>query len=91
VELSTTDGRLKATLEASATKHPQGGLGAQLVVSNVEWRDGEQAPLLAMESFRVIAPRIDLPGNVIAIDEVTLAGLRAGAEIGADGSTVLLV
>jgi hypothetical protein len=90
VELSTTDGRLKATLEASTTRHPQGGVGAQLVVSNVEWRDGEQSPLLAMDSFRIVAPRIDVPGNVIAIDEVTLAGLRTRAELGADGSTQAL-
>jgi hypothetical protein len=87
VELSTTDGRLNATLDASVSKNPQGGRGAQLVVSNVVWRDGENAPLLAMDSFRVIAPRIDLPGNVIVIDEVTLAGLRAQAELDPDGST----
>jgi hypothetical protein len=88
VELSTNDGRLKAAIEASLAQNPQGGQSAKLTVSYVDWRDGEGTgtPLFAMESMRAIASRVDLPANVIAFDEISVAGLQSEGQLVAGGA-----
>jgi hypothetical protein len=84
VALSLRDGRFHTTIDAAVTKNPAGGIGAQLVVGPLDFRDtadGPAAPpLLAMDSARVIVPRIDLPLNALAVDEISVAGVRTHAE-----------
>jgi hypothetical protein len=86
IEFATQDGRIRAAIDASLTKSSQGGNEVKLSVTNVDWRDGESTPLFAMKSMRVAAPRIDLPGNVMAVDEISVAGVETGIERAADGS-----
>jgi hypothetical protein len=86
-QLTTKDGQVHATIDASLTRNQQGGSSAKLSVENVDWRDGPGAdPLLGLDSFHVSAPRVDLANNVIAIDEISLAGFQAQLAKMADGS-----
>lgn len=87
MNVALKDGRFRATLEAGVTPHPQGGQTAKLIVSAVDYRDGEATePLLSFDSARLLVSRADVPGEIIAIDEVSLAGLRTGARKASDGS-----
>jgi hypothetical protein len=88
LELATKDGRFKASIDARLSAHAQGGSSARLAVQNLDWRDGEApAPLFAFDTLTLAANRIDPAANIIAIDEVSLAGLTTRAELAKDGST----
>ncbi len=90
--LKTTvmDGRIRTTILVSSDLHPQGGRGAWLDVKDLDWRDGDSTPLLSLDLARVAASRIDLNGDVIAVDELSLAGLETSASLGSDGRPHLL-
>ncbi len=89
--LALEDGRFRTHLEAALAPHGDGGQKAQVLASDLDLRDGaEGAPLLRMEAFRAVAGRIDLPGRVVAIDEVSLAGLEVEAERTSTGGLRML-
>ena len=74
-------------MEAGVAPHAAGGQSARLIVSEVDYRDGAAPqPLLSFDSARVLVSRIDVPGKVVAIDEVSLGGLQSNARRAADGS-----
>jgi hypothetical protein len=85
--VATVDGRFRAKVEADVAPHAQGGQSASLVVSEVDYRDGDAPqPLLSFDAARVLISRVDVPGKVVAIDEVSLTGLQTGARKASDGS-----
>ena len=85
--ITLKDGRFRATLEGGVAPHPRGGRSAKLIVSGADYRDGEATePLLSFDSARVLLSRADVPGDVIAIGEISLAGLQTGARKAADSS-----
>jgi hypothetical protein len=101
-EVSLVDGRIVADLDAAVTPNEAGGQGFKLSVTNVDYRDAAASasaaavdgaaadappPLLALKALRIAAPRIDLTGDVIAIDEVSLAGFETRAGKDNDGAT----
>jgi hypothetical protein len=92
--ISLHDGRFRARLEADVAPHAQGGQSAKLIVSDVDYRDGEVAaappPLLALEAARIVVGRADVRGKVIAIDEVAVVGLDTAATKSRDGSFNML-
>jgi hypothetical protein len=91
MNVALKDGRFRAVLEAAVAPHAQGGQSARLVVSDVDYRDGEGGqPLLAFDLARVLVSRADVPGKVIAIDEVSLSALQTEARKAADGSLHVL-
>ena len=60
-------------------------------MSGLEFKDGaEGAPLLGLEAFRVLIGRLDLPGHVVAVDEISLAAFETGAERTGQGGLRLL-
>src|SRR6185312_9886353 len=80
-----------AKIDASLSQVPAGGMGAKLFVNALDYRDGAaKEPLLALDSFRVKVDRLDLPGRIVAIDEVSLAGLETSAEQDKAGTLKLL-
>lgn len=90
IEIATRDGQLRATIDAGLKVNPLGGSDARLAITDVDWRDGTaaNAPLFAMQSLRVTAPRIDLPGNIIAINEISARGVEADISMGSDGALI---
>lgn len=99
-EVSLVDGRIVADLDAAVTPNEAGGQGFKLNVTNVDYRDAaasasaaaadgapDAPPLLALKELRAAAPRIDLAGDVIAIDEVSLVGFETRAGKDKDGAT----
>jgi hypothetical protein len=99
-EVSLVDGRLVADLDAAITPNEAGGQTFKLNVTNVDYRDAaasasaaaadgapDAPPLLALKEFKIAAPRIDLAGDVIAIDEVSLTGFETRAGKDKDGAT----
>ena len=90
VELAVRDGRLKVAVDAAISPNPDGGHAARLSIRDVDWRDGADGPLFALGSLKIDAPRIDLPGDRLSIDEVSLAGLETQIALEPDGSRRLL-
>lgn len=85
--LELKDGRFAAAMEAGITLDQRGWIGGHLLVHDVDFRDGpEPQPLFAFESARVVVPRVDLPGGVVAVDEISIAGVRGRAALAKDGT-----
>jgi hypothetical protein len=61
-------------------------------VDGLDYRDGPDAkqPLLHFDAARVLVSRLDVPGKVVAIDEISLSGLETHAELGSNGSMSVL-
>jgi hypothetical protein len=88
LQVTMRDGRLAANVSAHISKNPQGGQSARLEVKGVSLSEGDQAqPLLKLDSMTAVAPRVDLAGGVIAVDEVAVKGLETDVHLAADGST----
>ncbi|MCE9592879.1 MAG: DUF748 domain-containing protein [Planctomycetes bacterium] len=85
IESSLKDGRLRLSVDAGFAPNPQGGHSARLSVRDLDWRDGEEVALFHLDALTLIAARVDVPGNIIAVDEISLAGLEAAASRTADG------
>jgi hypothetical protein len=84
---SLKDGRFRTTVDAAVTKNPAGGIGAQLLVGPVTYQDGaDGGSLFSLDSVRVIVPRIDLPLNALAVDEMSINGVQTHAERNTDGT-----
>jgi hypothetical protein len=90
VATNLSDGRFRATIEASSAIQHAGGRDAHLTVKQLDWREGESTPLASFDSAVISASRIDPAGNVFAIDEISLKGLETGASIDKDGKPRLL-
>lgn len=89
--LALKDGRLTTKIDAGLEPAPEGGLKGRLLVDGVDWRDGADGPpLLKLKQFRVTAPRVDVPGNVVTVDEVALDGLELDAVKRKDGAVQVL-
>ncbi len=87
INLTLKDGRFAAQIDAKVEQAKAGGMNAKLVVSGVDWRDGQNGPaLLKLDQFRVIAPRIDPQGLQIAIDEIFVGGVEIDVAKATDGS-----
>jgi hypothetical protein len=74
------NGAFRAAIDALLDQHPDGGHSARLIVTGVELREGESPPLLAMDNATVRVDRFDLPGKIIAIDEISTAGIETAAQ-----------
>jgi hypothetical protein len=81
-------GRFRGAFDAMLATHAQGGHSGSLVVSALELHDaaGRNEPLVALESATVRVRRFDLTGKVVAIDEVSTAGVQADVRREADGA-----
>ncbi len=85
------DGRFDLTCKAEVASNDAGGKRALIQISKLNFQDGEDGPsLLAMDSLLLSAPRIDLDGGQILIDEVSTSGLQLAAWQGPGGSMQLL-
>jgi hypothetical protein len=75
-------GRLKLAMEAESPVNPDGGRSVNVNVHDLDFRDGPNgAPVLTMASAKFLAPRIDPAGGVIAIDQISLDGLKSEAQL----------
>ncbi len=82
------EGRFHAKLEAEAGKHPEGGLHASLAVTDVTYVDG--TPLLKLDAARATVTRLDLDSGVVAMGELSVAGLETAVEKTEGGAMRLL-
>jgi hypothetical protein len=91
VQSSLKNGRFHTTLKATAARNPLGGFSAEIDAGPLDFRDDESTPaggsnqsdnleLFHFDSARLAIPRIDLPDTALAIDEVSLKGVRSHAE-----------
>jgi hypothetical protein len=84
------DGRLHASLTASATRNPKGGRVIDLQVAKVDYREAESPKaFLDFDSFHVGISRLDLAKRLIALNDVTLQGLDMQVDRTADGLALL--
>jgi hypothetical protein len=89
--LATRDGRFSAKVDAAISPSSQGGQTARVVVTDVDWRDGDQGPrLFGFDTARMLVSRFDPAGKVIAVDEISLAGFEAEARKTASGAVQAL-
>jgi uncharacterized protein involved in outer membrane biogenesis len=81
------DGRFHVAMEAQAPLNPAGGRSVQINIHDLDWRDGPNSqPMLTMAAAKLIASRVDPAGGVIAIDEVSLHGVKSEAQLDASGN-----
>ncbi|MEO0651622.1 MAG: DUF748 domain-containing protein, partial [Planctomycetota bacterium] len=81
------DGRLSADILAELRAGEAGGRAVRLAVNELRIADGDERELLALDSLRLTAPRLDPSARTYAIDELSVAGLVGEVTLGADGST----
>lgn len=90
-QVTLHDGRFRAAMEAGLTRQAEGGFGVRLIVKDVDYRDGADGPpLFALEGVTLAANRIDVPGGIFAIDEISVAGVETEARRSTDGAIRLL-
>jgi len=81
LEPALQDGRLSAQLALTAGPAPDGGTRLDARLSALDWREADApGPLLALESLHFAASRLDAPGGVLRVDEVSLSGLVLDVE-----------
>jgi Domain of Unknown Function (DUF748) len=91
MDVALTDGRFHTKLNADLSVHPKGGYQANLLVDGLDYRNGADGPaLFSLDSVKIVAPRIDLPYNALAIDELSVAGVETSAQLTPDGTVKLL-
>ncbi|HSV12746.1 MAG TPA: DUF748 domain-containing protein, partial [Tepidisphaeraceae bacterium] len=89
--VSLKDGQFHTKIDAAVSLNPAGGRRAELLVTDLNYRDGADGPtLLSLDSVKLAAPRIDLPSTAIAVDELSVAGLETSAQRTSDGAMHLL-
>jgi hypothetical protein len=79
-------GQLDATLAASWSAGERGGRAARLELSGFDLREAGGEPLLAFESLRLEAPRLDAETGDCEVKELSLAGLRGRLRFDASGT-----
>jgi len=89
--LTLKDGRFAARIEAEVNALDESGQKAKLAIRDVEYRDGEEgSPFLKADAIQVLVSRFDPEGKVIAVEEVSLAGLELDVRRSPDNETRLL-
>lgn len=84
------NGQANLRLLARAANNPAGGISAAVELRNLDLREKAAAtPLLAMQSLKASASRIDPPGMVVALDELSVQGLLAAIERTAKGDVLV--
>jgi hypothetical protein len=84
-------GQFRVVMEAAAPVIPAGGRSLNLNVHDLDWRDGPTGtPILQMGSFKIVAPRVDPVGGVIAIDQISLNGVKTEAQLDPQGNLHVL-
>lgn len=79
------DGALQVSLNGKLQRHPEAGYRASLAVRDLAFRDGERT-LAGFDRFDFAADRLDLVGEVIAIEQIALANLQVDLARAKDGS-----
>lgn len=82
-------GSADVRLVASWTAAESGG-AARLELSGFDLHDAQGPPLLAFDSLRLDAPRLDAEGGVFALNDLVLMGLRGRARMDAAGTLHVL-
>ncbi len=91
MDVALTDGRFHTKINVDLSGNPKGGYQANLFVDGVDYRDGADGPaLFSLNSVKIAAPRIDLPYNALAIDELLVTGVETSAQLTPDGTVKLL-
>ncbi len=71
------DGQFAMKLDAGASNHDKGGLSTHLVVSDLLFKEkASEAALAKVDAFTVRTARIDPAGELLAIDEISSAGVE---------------
>jgi hypothetical protein len=84
------DGSLKMTLDAGMSPHAKGGVTGRVIVTGLDYREAsDEMPLLRLDSATVKCDRYDPASKVIALDEISLAGLEADVRTAAEGLRLL--
>jgi hypothetical protein len=84
------DGRLHAGFQAAAADNSRGGRSAEIQVADFDYRDRADGPsLFSFDSFHVKASRLDPAAKVIAIDDITLKGMKTDATKTSNGLDLL--
>ncbi len=87
IGITLRDGRLKTKVDAALRNHPDGGYTGHLLVDGLDYRDGaDGAALLRLDSTRAIVTRADLPDTILAVEELTVAGVETDLRLLKDGS-----
>jgi hypothetical protein len=82
-------GEFRGAIQAALAANKEGGHGVSLVVNDLSLRDAAQAdqpPLLALGNATVRVQRFDLAGKVIAVDELSTAGLETQVRLEQGGA-----
>jgi hypothetical protein len=80
---------LNFTVNAAVAANPKGGQSFEVSVNNFKLQDSPDAPSLKFDKFHLKAPRLDVPGKVVAFDDFSLTGLETSATKSTDGITVV--
>ena len=81
------DGQLALRLDARRDPAAAGGERLECVLADLSLRDGADAPpLCALSRLALVAPRVDLAGGAVDVDELALRGVELTAHRGLDGS-----
>jgi len=83
------DGSLQLTLDAALATVPKGGQSAKIAVSRLDYHDGA-ASFLKVGNLTLACSRLDPDGGVIAIDELSTAGIECDVTQLPEGKTRLL-
>ena len=77
-EMVLKDGQFRTELNAKLYPHPEGGNQARVSITNLDYRESSQGePLLKFDSALISCTRLDPAIPIIAVEEISLAGLRA--------------
>jgi hypothetical protein len=84
-------GTVHTTLDAAVARAAAGGgESIELSVNDFKYADPGQSPsLLQFDQFHLKSPRLDAPGHVIALNDITLAGLETSAHKTSGGIDLL--
>jgi hypothetical protein len=83
------DGSLQLTLDAALAAVPKGGQSAKIAVTGLDYHDGATS-LLKLGNLTLACSRLDPDGGVIAIDELSTAGIECDVTQLPEGKTRLL-
>jgi len=87
VRCELRDGRLALQLDALHEPSAAGGERVEFSLHDVRLNDGaEGRPLFALSRLACVAPRLDVGGGVVELDELSLRGVQLAAHRGADGA-----
>lgn len=89
IDVTLKDGRLKTSIDAALSIHPQGGYAGHVLVNGADFGDG-QASLLKLDGFRVVVDRADLPDTLLAVKELTAKGVETDLELTRESALKLL-